>query len=355
MRSLLSCFSVFLLALNLQGQAPKFSNEFLSIGIGAQAMGRSNSVVATANDLTASYWNPSGLVHVKDKEIGAMHAEYFAGIAKFDYLGGALRIDSSSALGLSMIRFGIDDIPNTIELIEPDGSINYDNVTSFSAVDYAFIISYARKNLFAQGLNIGASAKIVHRTVGDFANAWGFGIDLGAQYSINKWRFGVLARDITTTVNAWSYDLNDRTQEVFAITGNEIPTASTEITLPRIILAVGRDFKLNEKLNLLTEINIDLTTDGKRNVLIQGDPVSVDPHFGFELGYKDLVFLRGGLGNLQRELNDLGSREFMTVQPNLGIGVKIQKVMIDYALTDIGDASAGLYSHVFSLKLMINK
>jgi hypothetical protein len=40
----------------------------------------------------------------------------------------------------------------------------------------------------------------------------------------------------------------------------------------------------------------------------------------------------------------------------MGIGVNIKNVLsIDYAMTDLGDVSVALYSHVFSLKLNINR
>ena len=42
--------------------------------------------VASVNDGTAGYWNPAGLVGVKDNpQVNLMHAEYFAGIGKYDY------------------------------------------------------------------------------------------------------------------------------------------------------------------------------------------------------------------------------------------------------------------------------
>jgi hypothetical protein len=44
----------------------------------------------------------------------------------------------------------------------------------------------------------------------------------------------------------------------------------------------------------------------------------------------------------------------MTFQPNLGLGLKIKGVTIDYALTDIGDQSTALFSNVFSLRFDIN-
>lgn len=334
-------------------QTPKYSNEFMAIGIGANAMGRSNTVVATSSDVTSGYWNPAGLTQIPSNvQVGAMHAEYFAGIAKYDYGAVGFKLDSSSAFGVSVIRFGIDDIPNTIDLIDENGNINYDNITTFSAVDYGFLLSYA-KELSVPGLTIGANAKIINRKVGSLAQAWGFGLDAGAQYKYKNWRFGLMARDVTTTVNAWSYTLTDRIQEVWQLTGNEIPTNSTEITLPRVILGAGYLFDIGEHFELITEINTDLTTDGKRNVLIPGDPVSIDPHLGIEANFKRIVYVRLGVGNIQKEKNDIGNRTFTTIQPNAGIGVQIKQLSIDYALTDIGDQSAGLYSHVFSLKFDI--
>jgi len=44
----------------------------------------------------------------------------------------------------------------------------------------------------------------------------------------------------------------------------------------------------------------------------------------------------------------------MTVQPNIGVGLNIKSVSVDYALTDLGSLSSSLYSHVFSLKIAIN-
>ena len=41
--------------------APKYSNEFLAIGIGADALGLSNAVVAQTSGVNSGYWNPAGL------------------------------------------------------------------------------------------------------------------------------------------------------------------------------------------------------------------------------------------------------------------------------------------------------
>ena len=107
----------------------KYSNEFLNIGVGGGAMGLANARTSNAKDVYSFYYNPAGLTRVKDVfQVGYMHSEYFAGVAKYDYLGLAVPIDETRTLGFSFIRFGIDDIPNTLFLFEPDGSINYSNI-----------------------------------------------------------------------------------------------------------------------------------------------------------------------------------------------------------------------------------
>ncbi len=335
-----------------QDIAPKYSNEFLAIGVGASAFGMSNAVVAGVDDVTAGYWNPAGLVEVKDfLQIGAMHSEYFAGIAKYDYLGIAKPIDNKSTAAFTFIRFGVDDIPNTTQLIDASGNIDYDKITTFSAGDYGFLFSYARKLL--KGLSGGANFKVVYRHVGNFARSWGFGMDAGLKYQLgDKWKFGAMFRDITSTFNAWSFSLDDQMIETFQVTGNEIPENGLEITLPKLILGAQFKTKIIKEFYVKSEIDFDLNTDGRRNVLIRTSPISIDPHFGLALGYGKWVTLRGGIGNFTFIKNpDL--TESLTIQPNIGIGVGFKGISIDYAFTDIGDASVALYSHVFSLRFKL--
>lgn len=334
--------------------APKYSNEFLQIGVGADALGMSNAVVAKTNNVMSGYWNPAGLTEIKEGfEIAGMHSEYFAGIAKYDYIGIAKNIDEKSSAGFSFIRFGVDDIPNTTQLIDNAGNIDYDRITTFTAADYAFIFSYARK-MPIEGLSVGGNFKIIHRKVGDFAKSWGFGLDAGARYQKGeKWKFGLMARDVTSTFNAWMFNLNAEMQEVFIKTGNEIPQNGLELTLPRFIGGAYRriDFK-KSGIYMGSELDLSITTDGRRNTIIRTPFISVDPHLGFEFGYKTFVALRMGISNLQQIKNFDDSKK-MTFQPNVGIGINIKALSLDYAFTDIGDQSVALYSHVISLRLRI--
>ncbi len=182
---------------NVWAQAPKYSNEFLAIGVGARGMGMANTLVASVNDVTGGYWNPASLPLAEQKwQVALMHSEYFAGIAKYDYAAvSAPIVDQHTQASFSFIRFGVDDIPNTTQLIDDEGNIDYDRVTSFTAADYGFLISVGRRSPKIPGLRYGGTVKVVYRHVGKFANAWGFGLDGGVQYDLKNWKFGLMARD----------------------------------------------------------------------------------------------------------------------------------------------------------------
>ena len=103
-------------------QAPKYSNEFLSIGVGGRGLGMSNAQTATVNDASSACWNPAGLSLVNGSvQAMGMHSEYFAGIAKYEYIGLVAKVDATRALAFSFIRFAVDDIPDTTELIDEIG------------------------------------------------------------------------------------------------------------------------------------------------------------------------------------------------------------------------------------------
>lgn len=337
-------------------QIAKYSNEFLSVGVGARALSMANANVASVNDVTAGYWNPAGLLLQKSNlQVGLMHAEYFAGIAKYDFIGASKRIDSNSVAGITFIRFGVDNIPNTTELIDANGNVDYSRLKSFNAVDAAVLLSYARNMPKLKGVKIGANAKIIRRKLGEFGGAWGFGIDVGAMYDYKKWRFAAMARDITGTFNAWSYTLSDEVKTTFAITGNDIPSNSIEVTVPRLILGGTRTWNVwSDKISIGGELNFINTFDGKRNTVIKTNAWSMEPALGIEVGYKKFIFLRGGIGNVQKAKTIVG-KDATTVQPNIGVGIKYKIFGLDYAMTNIGNVSTSLYSHIFTVKIDINK
>jgi hypothetical protein len=338
-----------------QTNTPKYSNEFLNLGAGARSLGMGKVQVSLTNDATAGYWNPAALANQTTKYDGVlMHSELFSGVVKNDYAAFSMPLDDKSVIGATLLRSGVDNIADTRSLINEYGYIQYDKITYFSVADYALLLSYARK-LGLEGLSVGANAKLIYRNVGSYANAYGFGIDAGVQYNHNGWRLGLMARDITTTFNAWSIDADKF--KANTIPGEAIPTNSTELTLPRLVLGIGYQFKLPGQFTALTAVDLEATTDGQRNTLISARPVSIDPRFGVEFGYRSLVFLRGGVGNYQQietfaenstTANPLTKKEWKG-QYSLGAGVVFSGLRIDLALSRLAIEKLGSSSQTNSL------
>lgn len=324
-----------------------YSNEFLNIGVDAAALGMSNAVVAGTNDVNSGYWNPAGLMGVEEQEISVMHANYFANIAQYNYAAFAMPIDDVSALGFSVIRFSVDDILNTTQLIDQQGNINYDRISTFSTADWAFTMSYAREAKL-DGFTYGGNVKVIRRVIGEFANAWGFGFDVGMQFKRGDWKLGFMARDITTTYNTWTINEEAFAQVQGAVANqNQDLPETTEITLPKLQLGVARTFTFHYDHVLTAEVDLNMRFI-QTNDIISSSAVSATPALGLQYGFTNLVFVRAGMGNFQN-VQQLDGSDNVNFQPNIGIGFKYKGIAVDYALTDIGDASEALYSNIFSV------
>lgn len=342
---------ISLCAISARAQEVKnYANEYLNIGVDAAAMGMANSVVAQSGNANSTYWNPAGLIHVEDKEVGLMHASYFANIAQYDYASFGMKLNEKSAIGFGITRFGVDDILNTTELIDQNGVVDYNRISKFSTSDYAFTVSYAHATNI-EGLSLGANAKVLRRVIGDFADAWGYGLDFGAQYhTASQWKFGVMVRDVTTTETIWKFNQSEIDKIKDAIEGqNQTLPEKNERSLPKLQIGVAKDFSINEKFNVLAALQLN-SEFYQTNAMISSKGFSLQPSAGFEVGYTDMIFVRGGVGNFQNELQ-IDGKEQLSFQPNIGLGFKYKGISIDYALTDIGDQSAAIYSNIFSLRL----
>ncbi len=302
----LLCPVLFLTVVTAFSQLRKYSNEFLNIGAGARGLAMGGAQAACVNDATAGYWNPAALADIREHAVlSLMHAEYFSGLGKYDFAGLALPVkDQAATIGITLLRFAVDDIPNTLFLVNPDGSIDYNNISTFSSADYAVLLSYARRMQQDDGgqLNWGGSAKIIYRQVGTFARAWGVGLDMAMQLKKGRWQLGLVAKDMTTTFTAWNFSFSEREQQVLYLTQNDIPVKSAEITAPGLTAGIGYYFIRSEAFHLLVETDLHLTFDGPRNTLIRSGPVSLDPAIGLEAAMHKNIFIRAGISQFQQAL-----------------------------------------------------
>lgn len=346
-------FFVFLalfFGLHLKAQIFRnYSNEFLNIGIDARSIAMGNSVVGSVEGVTAGYWNPAGMAQGNFKHDAAlMHAEYFASIANFDYAAYAHKLGSDATVSASLIRFAVDDIQNTLNLVDENGQVDYSRITKFSAADYALLLGYARPSNKVEGLQYGATLKLIYRNIGEFANAFGFGFDLGMQYHVGKWRMGAVARDVTSTFNAWSIN-TDLLKDAFEQTDNELPENNIELTAPRLIGGIGRIFEFNDEYKLLVESNLNVGFAGRTNDIISFANISMAPSLGLEFDYRELIFIRLGSNNFQFYTDFDNSRPLIW-QPTFGLGLHFKNFRIDYAIANMGRNSGFVYSNVFSLR-----
>lgn len=331
----------------------KYSNEFLSIGAGARGLAMGGAVISNQNDVYSPMWNPAGLLGIdRDWQGAAMHAEYFESIAKYDYLAFAKPLDNNGGVfAISIVRLGIDNILNTTQLIDPEGNIDYDKITSFSQSDYAALLSYAFHPGGNQKLDVGVNAKLVYRNVGKFASGYGFGFDIGAIYhSDDGWNYGAVLKDATTTVNFWTVNQKELSTVVNGEEFNPAPKDKMEITMPKLNIGVSKNFELSREFELLPEagLNVDFA---KTAAVISTDFASITPYAGAELKFQDMVFVRVGLNRFQTITDIENLKRKVSFQPSAGIGIKYQGLTLDYAITNSGIGGSNFYSNFFSLKL----
>ncbi|WP_236978523.1 PorV/PorQ family protein [Membranihabitans maritimus] len=329
-----------------------YGNNFLNIGVGARSLGMGKAVVATEKSVQSAYWNPANLsTWDGPMQLSAMHAVWFAGVVNYDYLGSAFSLgsDGKSYGGISLIRMGVDDIPNTLQLFDADGRINYSNIRSFTVADYAGLITYSTQ-LGDSPWRVGGNVKIIRRVYGSFAKAWGGGLDAAASYSGERFHFGFVVRDISTTTNSWSYQFTDSEIEILQQLGNVVPESAREVIRPSVSTGIAQEFGWSEDMNFTLALDADITFDGVRNTLVASETMSIEPHVGLEMNSRDVLFLRAGIASVQKrkKINNPESDEYF-IQPNMGIGLRLGRVNINYALAFLNeDDSKSSLSHVFS-------
>jgi len=344
---------VLVLSFSFSAYAQKYSNEFFSIGNYARGIALGNALTAEANDINSPLYNPAALSHINcDLQMAFGHNSWMGGVANYDFLGVAYPIKNSKrVIGINVLRFGIDNIPNTINLYDADGIVNYNRIKSFSAIDYAFIGTYSQKTKdnFSYGINL----KILKRNAGSFAKSWGFGFDIGGIYELNNsTKLAVNIKDVTSTFNAWTYNLSESDKEVFALTGNEIPKDAIELTYPKLNAGISKKIG-NDKWGVKLMSDAEFSIDGERNTIVKMHPISIDLKLGSEMYYKNLLYLRLGANNIQYATNDDNKRR-LSLQPNVGVGFRLKAFKLDYAMANITNTYELGLSHVVSLTMDID-
>lgn len=342
----------------------KYGADFLSGGVGARALGMGGAHIALAQDVNAGYWNPAGLSHMTYPEVAYMHAERFAGIVTFDYGSAAFPVNARSTVGLSFFRSGVNDIKNTLNAWDVERDQPKSNpeqwFETFSAADMAFFVSYAR--MLNERLALGVTGKIIRRTIGDFADAWGYSFDVGMQYRSRRLVLGLNIQDASTMLQSWSVneaafaidDVNPETGQAYTfeeVFEQELPEGGTFLVLPVARLGSGLILPAGAGNTFTLGFDLDLAFDGQQFNAFNAGDISFHPRIGGEFNLKNVVALRAGINRVTN--SDTYGFDFV---PSVGAGLRLKQVAVDYGFGDFGGLSSDLgYSHRISLQLTLEQ
>jgi hypothetical protein len=308
-RSLLFVFLLLILFsgnLFSQGSGNKYSGEFLAIGVGGRPLGMGGAFVSLVNDVTAGYWNPGALARINYPQLSLMHDERFGNLVNYDYGSVAIPFGPSTSFGISVIRLGVDDVPNTKEAwldlngngyFDPGDRLDYSKIKFFNAADWAVYLTYSKRQ--SERLSYGVNLKVISRSIDD-GSAWGIGFDVGAIYNVtSKFRVGANLQDISTTYLAWN-------------------TGRKELITPTAKVGGSYDIEIFKTGRITPAVDFDVRFENRKFAsLAHLGPVSFDMHAGLEYGFKDLFAVRVGYNDVK--------------QLTLGAGVKLPKLNIDYS------------------------
>jgi long-subunit fatty acid transport protein len=147
--------------------------QFLEIGVSPRADAVGGAFTSIADDVSAVYYNPAGLVQLESRQVMVSLIDYpadithsFAAIA-FPGLGGMIGI------GYYGLDAGVMDVTDYGHQYPTPG-------WTFQAKDYALSLTYARS--LTDRFSVGGTMKVIEQRYEE-ENAYGWGADLGSQYN----------------------------------------------------------------------------------------------------------------------------------------------------------------------------
>lgn len=143
---------------------------FLKIGAGSRAVAMGEAYTAVANDASAAYWNPAGLVALNRTEMLFTHNKWIQDITN-EFATLAIRSGKNG--------FGISVMVNTIPGIERRVIPSNEPLDVLTAHDVMLGFSYARK--LTEHIHIGATLKYLYQKI-YIEETSGFACDFGMQY-----------------------------------------------------------------------------------------------------------------------------------------------------------------------------
>jgi len=278
----------------------KYAGEFIYVAGGARGTAMGSAFTALVNDVSSVYWNPAGLIEADGLQVQFMHSRLFISSIENNSVIASAPFTENSKIGFSLSYLTVNDIKNSTNAYdELLGRVDPSKVSLFNTGDYIFTASYAKK--YNDNINWGINIKLIYRDF-EYESATGIGFDAAVKYTVDNLKMGLVLRDVTSTMIAWS-------------------TNEKEFVVPsaRFGVAYLLDIpSLNLKVTPAVDLNF-LAENRDYSAQINAGVISADVLTGFEAVYNELIAVRFGMDDLQRI--------------NTGIGLSLPRVNIDYAFT----------------------
>lgn len=175
------------------------ADAFLLLPIDAREIALGQATVALVDDATAFHWNPAGVGMIESFDAAASYSRLYGGLAGHQMVAAGLPLGHRLAMGLSWVRFGVEDIPIYPALPDIGGPeenkiiAQRPRLGSFVYAQNALFLSFAWRYASTVGLGwqyltlpvdvpVGVSVKYLTVSAGDTISASGIGVDLGAQF-----------------------------------------------------------------------------------------------------------------------------------------------------------------------------
>ncbi|MEP7234235.1 MAG: PorV/PorQ family protein [Ignavibacteriota bacterium] len=274
--------------------APNFNNVgssgslFLKIGVGARAAGMGGAYSALADDITALFWNPAGIGHLKGTNAAATYTSYIAGI-NHNFIGAVLPISERYRFGISLIV--LDNGPLQKSTIEKDI-----NAGTFNANDLAFGITLA--GALTDRFSFGATVKYIHNSILD-NSADGIAFDAGSLYQTDFYHLKI-SLALTNLGPERNFQGNS-----LSIVAQDNAINNTSRGLDARLVTSDFSLPLAFRIGVATDVFQGEMEDQKLNVAFDFAAHSDGPetyNVGGEYVWNDLLAIRAGYGFNQDQL-----------------------------------------------------
>jgi long-subunit fatty acid transport protein len=243
---------------------------FLKIEAGGRPVGMGGAFVAVCDDVNALYWNPAGLVQLKDREFIAVHTFWLEQISH-DYLACAIPLKDKFAYGVQIIYLGTGDIDRRTATGISDGKA--------SVADYSVGGSLAWK--LKENISIGLTIKGIQMNL-DKNKGSGFAADIALlDKVIDNLSIGFMLQNFGQRISAvnTSEDLptNIKTGLAYRMPGNKLLLAG-DIDIPNdqaMRFHLGGEYQLDPTFALRLGFE-DTGTQGNSSGMTAGISVSED-------------------------------------------------------------------------------